>query len=132
MGAPQGTESVSPEARTSIAEVVAYIGLIMKEQSEVPQACSLYRRAAVLAPFHASLCLNLMHCYSVRQLEVQAIAWGVRFSTSSSQCQPPPLSLQACATRVESQWTCSGRRLLRQHFVEKTWMASLSSTMLWR
>jgi len=77
--APQGTESVSPEARTSIAEVVAYIGLIMKEQSEVPQACSLYRRAAVLAPFHASLCLNLMHCYSVRQLEVQAIAWGVRF-----------------------------------------------------
>jgi hypothetical protein len=72
-----GPESVEKESRNSIAEVLSYVGLIMKERSEIVPACRLYRIGVSLAPEHSSLCLNLMHTYSLREDNIRALAFGV-------------------------------------------------------
>jgi len=78
---PQGAGSgeADPEHRRSVAELVGYIGLIMKERSEVLEACRLYRTACLNAPSNASLCLNLMHTYTLRRDDVVALAWALRY-----------------------------------------------------
>jgi len=82
---------------SSVAEVVGYIGLIMKEQSEVIEGCKLYREASLLAPFNASLCLNLMHCYVLRRDYVGALAFGDRFMTliAGQKGTAPSIAAQA-------------------------------------
>merc|ERR1711879_1065953 len=67
------------EGAEAIAEVVAYVGLIIKEQGEVPKACQLYQEAVLLAPCHASLCLNLIHTYTLRWDLLRALAFAKRY-----------------------------------------------------
>jgi tetratricopeptide (TPR) repeat protein len=67
-------EDLSKEQSTSIAEVIGYIGLILKERGESLESCRLYRKAVVLAPDHGSLCLNLMHAFSIRRDDLRALA----------------------------------------------------------
>eukprot|EP00928_Gymnodinium_smaydae_P081102 TRINITY_DN64679_c0_g1_i1.p1 TRINITY_DN64679_c0_g1~~TRINITY_DN64679_c0_g1_i1.p1 ORF type:complete len:892 (+),score=132.16 TRINITY_DN64679_c0_g1_i1:53-2728(+) len=69
----------SPEQRKSIAEVVGFVGLIMRDNSDIVQSCRLYREAALFSPLNGSLCLNLMHAYSMRRDNLTAIAWGRRY-----------------------------------------------------
>eukprot|EP00927_Polykrikos_kofoidii_P047124 TRINITY_DN41209_c0_g1_i1.p1 TRINITY_DN41209_c0_g1~~TRINITY_DN41209_c0_g1_i1.p1 ORF type:complete len:985 (+),score=164.35 TRINITY_DN41209_c0_g1_i1:124-2955(+) len=65
--------------KASVGEVVGYVGLILKERGMLRDACGCYREAALFAPLHASLCLNLMHCFSSRRDHFRAIAWGGRY-----------------------------------------------------
>ncbi|CAJ1426098.1 unnamed protein product [Effrenium voratum] len=72
-------ELSTPSHLQSVAEVVGYVGLIMKERGEILEACRLYRRAVIMSPDHGSLCLNLMHTYALRRDELRALAWAKRF-----------------------------------------------------
>ncbi|CAE7258921.1 unnamed protein product, partial [Symbiodinium natans] len=63
----------------SVAEVVGYVGLIMKERGMILEASRLYRKALVLAPDHGSLCLNLMHTFALRRDDIRALAWARKF-----------------------------------------------------
>ncbi|CAK9006478.1 Hypothetical protein SCF082_LOCUS9039 [Durusdinium trenchii] len=63
----------------SVAEVVGFIGLIMKERGDLLEACRLYQKSVLMASDHGSLCLNLMHTYSLRRDDLRAVAWGKRF-----------------------------------------------------
>ncbi|CAE7393446.1 unnamed protein product, partial [Symbiodinium sp. CCMP2456] len=63
----------------SVAEVVGYVGLIMKERGMVLEASRLYRKALVLAPDHGSLCLNLMHTFALRRDDIRGLAWARKF-----------------------------------------------------
>mmetsp|Transcript_55269 Transcript_55269/g.158921 ORF Transcript_55269/g.158921 Transcript_55269/m.158921 type:complete len:919 (+) Transcript_55269:69-2825(+) len=84
--APKGQDALEQEQRKSVAEVVAYVGLIMKERSEVLDACRLYRRSVLLAPSHASLFLNLMHTFALRRDDLPALAWGLRYFDELLSC----------------------------------------------
>lgn len=63
----------------SMAEVIGFIGLIMKERGDILEACRLYQRSVIMASDHGSLCLNLMHTYTLRRDDLRALAWGKRF-----------------------------------------------------
>ncbi|CAL1154169.1 unnamed protein product [Cladocopium goreaui] len=69
----------------SVAEVVGFIGLIMKERGDILEACRLYQRSVMMAPDHASLSLNLMHTYTLRRDDLRALAWGKRFLAQKPQ-----------------------------------------------
>eukprot|EP00913_Durusdinium_trenchii_P009316 g8754.t1 len=58
----------------SVAEVVGFIGLIMKERGDLLEACRLYQKSVLMASDHGSL-----HTYSLRRDDLRAVAWGKRF-----------------------------------------------------
>lgn len=72
-------EDLGGDQANSIAEVVGYVGLIMKERGEILEASRCYRKSVLLAPDNGSLCLNLMHTFALRRDDLRAIAWGERF-----------------------------------------------------
>eukprot|EP00930_Biecheleria_cincta_P062822 TRINITY_DN4826_c0_g3_i1.p1 TRINITY_DN4826_c0_g3~~TRINITY_DN4826_c0_g3_i1.p1 ORF type:complete len:1022 (+),score=206.77 TRINITY_DN4826_c0_g3_i1:68-3133(+) len=72
-------EDLAGDQANSIAEVVGYVGLIMKERGEIMEASRCYRKSVLLAPDNGSLCLNLMHTFALRRDDLRAIAWGERY-----------------------------------------------------
>eukprot|EP00931_Biecheleriopsis_adriatica_P068300 TRINITY_DN42275_c0_g1_i1.p1 TRINITY_DN42275_c0_g1~~TRINITY_DN42275_c0_g1_i1.p1 ORF type:complete len:905 (-),score=230.45 TRINITY_DN42275_c0_g1_i1:49-2763(-) len=89
------------EQSNSVGEVVGYAGLVMKEKGELLDASRAYRQSVLLAPDNGSLCLNLMHTFSLRRDDLRAIAWGERYFDRLAS-KAPAARLIAKALRGET------------------------------
>lgn len=87
----------------SVAEVLGYVGLILKDRSEVAHACRMYRAATSLAPNHGSLCLNLMHTFFLRRDTLPALAHGVRYFRQLGASGRSPAAAAICAAVLRGE-----------------------------
>jgi len=90
-----------PDQQSSIAEVIAYMGLILKENSVMVEACQHYHKAVLFSPTNGSLCLNLMHTYALRRDDLRALSFGARYFASLGCSAAAGQRINACVHGTE-------------------------------